>query len=324
MNKKVLRTVMEFTVVAALILSFLQMSTFAAAILPLDNATTQTYKEGQIPGPYSSNLDNAYDSANQLIMVDLLGYAKIIIAAIAILYITILSYKMATSNDEEEAKKMQKGIVYAIVGLVLISLSSDLAEVFNMREKTFFDKPEEMLKRVHIFDTEVEVVITFIKYILAFFAALMITRSGLKLITRGGNEEKVKENRLKIVFSIAGLVLVYVGDIFINKVFYKVDTSSYAGGKLDSGASPAAAVKELVGITNIIVTFIGPIAILMLVVSGIMYITANGEDEKMQKARRMLTATIVGIVIIYGAFALVGTILSGNLDPAAVATGTNQ
>jgi hypothetical protein len=51
-----------------------------------------------------------------------------------------------------------------------------------------------------------------------------------------------------------------------------------------------------------------------------MYITSGGEDDKMQKAKRMMIATVVGIMIIYGAFAVVSTILSGSFNttiPAA-------
>jgi hypothetical protein len=224
---------------------------------------------------------------------------------------------MATADSEEEATKMRKGITYALVGLVLISLSSDLAKVFDFREGTIFENPDEIVKRVDIFDTEVKVVITFIKYILAFYAALMIVRFSLKLIVKGGDEESVKENRTKLSYSVGGLLLLYFADIFINNVFYNIDKDNYAGGKINLGLDPGRGVNEVIGITNTVVSFVGPIAILMLVVAGIMYITAGGEDDKMQKAKRIIVATIVGIVIIYGAFAIVSTILSGSFDPAA-------
>lgn len=318
MSKKNLRTIIEFTVAMAIIMTFLHLSAIAASTLPLDPETATRYKEGLLPGPYSADVDNAYDTITQLVL-ELLSYAKIIIAAMAVLYITIMGYKIATAGEEEEAKKMQKGIVYAIAGLVLISLSSDLAKVFDMNVfssdgHTLFETPEEIVNRVRIFDTEVEVVITFIKYVIAFYAALMLVRFSLKFITRGGNEEKAKESKLKILFAIGGLVLIYLADIFINNVFYKINKESYNAGKIDMGIDPGRGVSELISITNIIVSFIGPVAILMLIVSGVMYITSGGEDDKMQKAKRMLIATIVGIIIIYGAFAIVSTVLSGSLD----------
>lgn len=323
MNKKILRTIIEFTVVIGVIMTFLHLSALAAATLPLDPETAVRYKEGLLPGPYSAEVDDVYDTITQLVL-ELLSYAKIILAAVAVLYITIMGYKIATSREEEEAKKMQKGIVYAIAGLVIISLSSDLAKVFEMNVfdssgHTIFEKPEEIINRAQIFNKEVKMIITFIKYVIAFYAALMLVRFSLKFITRGGSEEKAKENKLKILFAMGGLLLIYLADIFINNVFYKIDKESYEAGKIDMGIDPGAGVKELVSITNTVVSFVGPVAILMLVVSGVMYIISGGEDDKMQKAKRMMVATVVGIIIIYGAFAIVSTILSGSFEPATSA-----
>jgi len=59
---------------------------------------------------------------------------------------------------------------------------------------------------------------------------------------------------------------------------------------------------------------VGPIAVLVLVLGGIMYTTAGGDEEKMNKAKRLLIATGIGIMIIYGAFALVSTFLAGDIQ----------
>jgi type IV secretory pathway VirB2 component (pilin) len=72
-------------------------------------------------------------------------------------------------------------------------------------------------------------------------------------------------------------------------------------------------VEQLAGITNLVISFAGPIAVLMLIAGAIMYATAGGEEENMKKAKRLILVTVVGIIIIYGAFAIVSTILSSSL-----------
>jgi len=105
-----------------------------------------------------------------------------------------------------------------------------------------------------------------------------------------------------------------LGEIFIDKVFYKVNKNVYTGTTgIHPKVNAQAGIEEIVGITNFIVSFVGPIAILMMVVGAIMYATAGGEEEQMQKAKRLLVATFIGIVMIYGSFALVSTVVNGKL-----------
>ena len=64
---------------------------------------------------------------------------------------------------------------------------------------------------------------TFIKYIIGSAATIMVVYSAARLITAGGDEEKVSTHKAGIMYSAGGLILIYIGDIFINKVFYKID-----------------------------------------------------------------------------------------------------
>ena len=73
-------------------------------------------------------------------------------------------------------------------------------------------------------------------------------------------------------------------------------------------------IAELVAITNIVVTFVGPIMIIMLVAGGIMYIVSGGDDGQMDKAKKLILNAIIGIIVIYGAFAVVSTFISGQIS----------
>jgi len=115
--------------------------------------------------------------------------------------------------------------------------------------------------------------------------------------------------------SALGLVLIVFADTIIRKIFYKIDTTAYPGIEgVKPAIDPYRGVQEIVGITNFVVTFISPIAVLIFIIGGIMYLTAGDEEEKTTKAKRMMIAAVIGIVIIYGAFALVSTFVSGQID----------
>lgn len=292
-------------------LSVLLCSNMAlAANLPFSDPSVQVFKENEIPGPYTAEDLNGVELAYELVFVNLLRYAKIIIGVVGILFIVIMGYRMATAQDEEESKKKIKGVIFAIVGLVVISASQDIAKIFDMGNSTLLQNPGEILKRVGIFNTQVEIIITFIKYIIGGFAAAMIVRSGLQMVVKGEDEENVKKQKKNIIYSGVALLMVLVGNNFINKVFYRIDDSNYTSGEgLELSVSPLAGVKEIIGITNFMVTIIGPLAIAMLIFASVMYLTANGEQDKMDKAKRILVAVGIGIIIIYGAFAIVSTMI---------------
>lgn len=244
-----------------------------------------------------------------------LKYTKIVVGAIGVLFITILGYTLVTASDnEEKVTEAKRGLVYTTIAFLMISMSQDIGRIFDMESGTLFGSPKEILNRVRLFDKQVEIFVTFVKYIIGAFATVMIVRSAVKLITSGGEEEETSKHKKGILYSLAGLVLISVGDVFINKVFYKIDKNTYSG---ITGVHPQvdakAGVEQLSGITNFIISFVGPIAVLMLIAGAIMYATAGGEDERMEKAKRLLLAAGIGIVLIYGAFAIISTVINGKL-----------
>ncbi len=313
--KRLAKFALEFALLAVLITIFTGISAFAAENLPFLEETVQIYKEGSIPGPSSLSGFNSIESLKTLVLEDILGYVKIIVAVIGILFITIAGAKLVIQGDNEEvAGTAKKAITYIILAFLLVSMSQELAKIFNMENNTIIQNPGEILKRVKLFDQDVEVIITFIKYLLGAFATLMIVRAGIKMLTKGGNEEEMGKQKTAIALASAGLVLTYLGSIFIDKVFYRVDKEVYTGiSGIQISTDPARGISEIVGITNFIVSFVGPIVVLALMAAALMYITAGGEEGQTEKAKRILIATVIGIAIIYGAFAIVSTVIAGKL-----------
>lgn len=60
----------------------------------------------------------------------------------------------------------------------------------------------------------------------------------------------------------------------------------------------------------VLFNIVPPIAVLLLVVSGIMFFTAGGDPAGVGKAKKMLWATLIGLGIIYGSFLAISTFLT--------------
>jgi len=52
----------------------------------------------------------------------------------------------------------------------------------------------------------------------------------------------------------------------------------------------------------------GSIAVIFLIVGGFQYVASRGNEEQMEKAKKTITAAIIGIVIIVMAFAIVSIV----------------
>lgn len=312
-SKKLVRFIFEFLVVIGLMSISLHFSAIAASVLPANPEAVKVYTDSQLPVPPDG--DDGFAILKKAVLGGL-QYVKILTVVIGILFITIMGYTLVTSgSNEEDVGKAKKGIIFTIIAFIMISISQNVAKIFDMTDGSILGSPQEILNRVHIFDKQTEIFVTFVKYIIGTYAVLQIVRHGAKMITAGANDEEMGKRKKAIMFNAAGLLLVYMGDIAINKVFYKVDKSVYSGiNGVHPSTDAKAGVEQIVGITNFIVSFVGPIGVLMLIAGAIMYATAGGQDEQLQKAKRVLITSGIGLVIIFGAFAIVSTVLAGKLQ----------
>lgn len=327
--KKIANIILQFLAVMALMTVFVHVSALAASpYLPLDPADTVKgiYKEAAIPVPETSSGSIDSDAVMNQIIMSGLGYVKVITVVIGILYITIMGAQMVmASGNEEQISSVKRGMIYILIAFCMISMSQEIAKIFDFGQTTLLQNPQAILRRVQLFDKQVQIFITFVKYVLTGYAGVLVVRAAAKLITAGGEEETVSKYRKSLLYKVGALLLVYVGDVFINKVFYVVDKSSYtATSGIKYGVDVGQGVKELAGITNLVVSFVGPVAVLMVIIAAIMYLTAAGKEESMEKAKKLLVAVVVGIVIIYGSFAIVSTIIAGSLPAETTTADTSN
>jgi hypothetical protein len=73
-------------------------------------------------------------------------------------------------------------------------------------------------------------------------------------------------------------------------------------GKSGAGSSP---IYSLLGAAiNYLLALIGAVAVLAIVVSGIQYITSQGEPDALKKAKDRITNAVVGLILLSLTFAI--------------------
>ncbi|MBU1445776.1 pilin [Patescibacteria group bacterium] len=250
---------------------------------------------------------------------------KYILGAIAVLFIVLAALKLIIKGDNEESVETQKmAIFFGIVGLVVIGFASEIVKVFyvacppgavDCTQGGFLASPSAMIQQSAIFSRVVQIAITFIKYFVGGLALVMLARNGIRLVALAGEEEGMELDKKNVIYTSLGLVLILMASTAIDKVLFVVDKSRYP---TTGGVTPALDVsrglQEIVGVTNYAVSFAAPVAILVLIIGAIMYATAAGNEETMNRAKRLIMFAIVGMIFIYGAFAIVSTVISGQFS----------
>lgn len=267
---------------------------------------------GDIPDPTSDPSKDGIGRLEDAVFSVLKNVRYIMGAVVVAIIVYAASMMVYKGNDEGEMTKQKSTITYAIIGMAVIGVAGAVTELLSVQNGGFLN-PETAKERVVGFRVEVNLIITFIKYFLGSLATLYIVISALGLVMNGGDETTVTNTKKKLSAAALGLLLVVFSSTFIDKVFYVIDLNADRTG-IKPQIDYAQGIKELVAITNIVVTFVGPIMIIVLVAGGIMYAVSGVDESQAEKAKKLITNAIIGIVVIYGAFAIVSTFISGQIS----------
>jgi len=67
---------------------------------------------------------------------------------------------------------------------------------------------------------------------------------------------------------------------------------------------------------NVLLGFLGILFLILVLYAGFLYLTAQGSDEPVKKAKKLLTTSIIGLVIIIAAYAISGYVLGALISIA--------
>jgi hypothetical protein len=292
--------------IAAVFFLKTDVSSAAGAIpLPSNDAL------GGLTDPDGEGLQKGYN-----LIWELAENYRYIIGSVAILFIVIAGVKLGLmGGNEEEAGKQKKNLYWGLVGLVFIMLAGPIAEILDMQNGGPLSDEYEIGYRAKLFDDQVHIVITFIKYIVGSVAVLFMIRSGAKLVIAGESDEVLNAEKKNLMMGVFALFVIMLSNTIVKEVLFKVDYSnaeySAYGQEAVVEFDAARGVAEIVGITNFIVSWAAPFAVFALIIGAIMYLTAFGEQERMDKAKKIVINSVFALVIIYGSFAIVSTVISG-------------
>ncbi|MBT6293418.1 hypothetical protein HOJ01_01260 [bacterium] len=245
---------------------------------------------------------------SSILIKDVTFIIQLLIGALAsVLTISSVLSMLTTGMDSEEGMtKLKDTIIYIVMGIGLVFLAGEIGSLLSLQKGGILGAKTDVLQRVQIFDKNVDVLIALIRYTLAGLAVLFITISGVKMVAGAGSEEDAAKEKSYITYAAMGLILFLIFDNILGNIIYSIGSPF-----TDPTISPSGAKMELIGFTNLVVSFVGPVAILSTVIGGIMYASSGFDEEQAAKAKRMIGVSLAGIILIYAAYSIIATVVAG-------------
>jgi hypothetical protein len=226
---------------------------------------------------------------------------KYIVVILAVLFIVISGIRMITaSGNEDIVKKNRTSLIWLMVGLMIMQLSEIFVYIlYNqghyMGFGIFGDYAQNVPETLQ--NNLVHPLLNFMMTLLAVIAVLMILIAALKMMTAMGDENKIKKQQQMIIGAMLGLVVIILAKPVVQWFYgYGISTPS-----LDVVQS----VSIVVQIANFIMGFTFVAAVVMLIVAGIMIIVHFGNDQRVQKAKKIISWVLIGLALILSAYTIV-------------------
>ncbi|EKD92725.1 MAG: hypothetical protein ACD_28C00349G0002 [uncultured bacterium] len=141
-------------------------------------------------------------------------------------------------------------------------------------------------------------VVDFMKYVLGAIAVLMTIINAVQMITAGKDaEDQLTKQKSFMKYSIMGLIVVFVADEAIKSAFFGQE-GEFLRDEEAAIESATAGGNIIEGMYMAVEVFLGSIAVLMLVYSGIQILAGAASEETVNSAKKRIYLSAIGLVVV--------------------------
>ncbi len=264
----------------------------------------------------SINPDTSRSLSDSVISIafNIFSIFKIIISAIIILFLVYAGANMILSmwSDEEKLTSSKNQIWYAAIGLLFINIPGTLYDAFNswsteLNERNIWaDQWSNEVPSWNLFintwifeNVFFNEVIRFMQITIFGLAIFVIILAGYKIILARGKEEDMSDARTKIFYSVIALIFVWFIEAIKRVAFYlnPDDPSKWVSG-----------AQLFSSLANLALFFAVPVILVFLFIAAFYFITANGDDDRIKKAKSIVFNTFIATILLMALYAFLADI----------------
>lgn len=251
-----------------------------------------------------------------------------ILASIAVLFIVIAGFRVVTSADEAVINTNRQLLTWSMVGLAIV-LMADVMVRDILFGRTFsgenlggvFEDPESILKAAGPLDEEggggfaskeIMGIVAWVQTIISAVAILVIAISAGRLLVNVGNEDNIGQQKSVLLSIGLGLIMLAFNRVAV-EVVYKptiIDEALKSDAPVKIESNALQGIQEIIGLIQYFLQFAAVLALAGLLYGGFLMIYHFGNDERVEQAKRIIRDVIIGLVLIFSAYAVSATLIS--------------
>lgn len=145
--------------------------------------------------------------------------------------------------------------------------------------------------------------LTYLQGFIVTLALIFMIIGAFLYITSAGNEGRMETGKKAILAALIGLALGIAAPAFLREIASILGWASYAPV---AGFGTELSLLEIIGnVLSFLLTIIGIIAIIMLILGGFMYLTSAGNEDQIDRGKKIVKYSLIGITVALAALVLV-------------------
>lgn len=89
----------------------------------------------------------------------------------------------------------------------------------------------------------------------------------------------------------------------------------------ETGLQPVSLGQTIATIIRFLLSLLGLIFVILIIYAGMLWMTSAGNDDKIDKAKKIMSAAIIGLVIVLAAYAITTFVIFTLLQSSGLGTG---
>ncbi|NTW76026.1 MAG: hypothetical protein HGB34_03940 [Candidatus Moranbacteria bacterium] len=142
--------------------------------------------------------------------------------------------------------------------------------------------------------------------IIVMLALIFLVLGGIFYITSGGDSKKIETAKSMITAAMIGLAIGVAAPSFLKEIG---NVLGWGGSEVPSEVSGARSATEVAqSVLDFLLSIVGLLAMIMLVIGGLMYFAAAGDEKRADTAKGIVKYSIMGIALAIVSLIIVRTI----------------
>ncbi len=226
---------------------------------------------------------------------------KNIFFVIAWLYFLILVIKLIfTENTDEEAWKFKKWVIWISLWLIITQIAYSFVKVL------YDNNISEWLANTFTRDI-IYPLIRLLEIWASFFFVAIAIYAFFRMITANWEEEKVKEWRMSIFYSIIWFIVIKISRVAVDTIYWKVDCNNstvlwvieFSNSNCVIQENLNGTVKIVADIINWSNSIIWIVILILIIYTWAQVIFSAGDEEVLKKAKKSILYIILWIILLF-------------------------